>query len=128
MHKCHDWGLLVIRLAPGIAFFAHGIVKFMDMQTTVGFFASLALPAFVAYLVAAVETLGGLALILGAYTKWVGYALAVVMLVAIVYVKWMKFKTGFFGGWELDFVLLFSVVGIALAGPGAFAVQKKTMM
>ena len=46
------------------------------------------MPSIVAYLVAAIELVGGLALILGLYTDLVALLLTIVMVVALVYVKW----------------------------------------
>lgn len=63
--KNPDLGLLLLRLAVGIIFFVHGWAKFAEMANTIAFFGNLGLPSAVAYLVAAVELIGGLALIIG---------------------------------------------------------------
>src|SRR3989338_7938658 len=96
---CQDTGMFLIRLGIGLVFVIHGWGKFGDMAGTIGFFSGLGLPAAIAYLIAAVELLGGLAMILGVYTKWAGWLLAIVMAAAILLVKG---KMGFSGGYEFD--------------------------
>lgn len=118
---CQDTGMFLIRLGLGLVFVIHGWDKLDDMTRTVGFFSGLGLPAAVAYLVAAVELLGGLAIILGVWTKWAGWLLAIVMAAAIILVKG---KMGFIGGYELDLPLLLTALGIAFAGPGTVTVHK----
>lgn len=118
----HNWGMLLIRVALGALFLAHGIQKFTDLSGVEGFFDSLGFPApaALALLVALVETLGGLAIILGVGLKIAAALIAVVMVVAIVTVK---FSQGFFGGYELDMVLLLVSIGLLLAHPGEFALM-----
>lgn len=117
-----DLGLLFIRLAVGAIFFVHGWMKFSNLDGTISFFATLGLGALFAYLVAAVEFLGGLAMILGLSTRVAGILLAIVMVFAIVLVKG---KMGFAGGYELDLLLLASALGVALIGPGKIVIGKK---
>ena len=116
-----DCGLLLIRLVLGVVFVAHGVMKFQAMPQIIGFFGSLGFPPAVAYLVAFVETFGGLAMLLGMFTDVAGVLLAVTMLVAIVKVK---FSHGLVGGYEFELVLLVVALAIACAGPGRYAVMK----
>ena len=62
-----DTAALVLRVTSGVAFLAHGWLKVsvFTILGTVGFFESLGLPGFLAYLVILGELGGGLALILG---------------------------------------------------------------
>lgn len=113
-------GLLLIRLGLAAVFIAHGISKLSNMDQTIGFFASLGLAAFFAYLVAIVELLGGIAMLLGLWTKWAGYALAIIMLVAIILVKSkMPFAKG---AYEIDLMLLVAALGIAMIGSGKYSI------
>jgi uncharacterized membrane protein YphA (DoxX/SURF4 family) len=116
-----DLGLLSVRLALGAVFVAHGVAKLQNMSGTVAFFASLGFPAPLAYLVAAVETLGGLAMLAGVATPVAGVLLAAVMVVAILKVKLAR---GFLGGYEFELTLLLAALGVALAGPGRYALQR----
>lgn len=114
-------GLFLLRLVVGLVFISHGVAKFQNMEGTITFFASLGMPAFLAYFVATVETLGGLALILGLFSRLAGILLAIVMVVAVYSVTWPS------GGWtgsELELTLLASNLALALIGPGAWAIKK----
>ncbi len=109
------FGLLLLRLTVGGLFLYHGITKFQNMQGTIGFFASLGFPAFLAYLVAAVETVGGILMVLGLWTSVAGAALAIILAVAI-------FKTklgGAFPKAELDVLLLVASLSVAFGGAGS---------
>lgn len=117
----YDLGLLLIRLSLASVFIGHGVSKFMNLEGTTAFFSSLGLGAFFVYLVALVETLGGLAMLLGIFTRWAGWLIAINMLAAIFLVK---FNAGFLGGWEFDLSLLFSAMAISFAGPGAYTVLR----
>lgn len=118
-----DLGLLVIRLALGVIFVAHGWQKFGDMEGTIAFFSSIGFAPFFAYLVSAVEFLGGLAMVLGVWTHLAGLLLAIVMLVAILL---LKGKSGLLGGYEFDLMLLASALGISMLGPGKHVMKAKT--
>jgi len=117
-----DLGLLLIRLALAAVFISHGVQKLMNLAGTVDFFAGLSLPAALAYTVAAIETLAGLAMLLGISTELAGLLLAIVMAGAIYTVK---YQLGFLGGYELYLTLLLTALGIALAGPGRYRLNLK---
>lgn len=123
--KNHDLGLLLLRLAVGVVFLAHGWSKFGDMGSTIAFFAQLGLPAIIAYSVAVIELLGGLALIIGIYTDLSALLLAIIMVVALVYVKMATFRVGLIGGYEIDLVLLAATLAILFVGPGKHITMKK---
>jgi uncharacterized membrane protein YphA (DoxX/SURF4 family) len=89
---------------------------------TTGFMTSLGLPSFMGWLVGLVEMLGGLAVLAGAYTCIAGGLLALVMIGAIALVKG---KLGFVGGYEYELVLLLLALGVAMLGPGKYAVCAK---
>ncbi len=114
--------LALLRVVVGATFLAHGLQKVQNIEGTIGFFASLGLAASIAYVVAWVELLGGLAVLLGVYSRWAAYALSLVMVGAIAMVK---FDMGFVGGYELDLVLLASLLVIAFSGSGPYSVSGK---
>jgi len=115
---CKNTGLLLIRLGVGAIFLTHGISKLTNMDGTIGFFAGLGIPAILAWVTALVETLGGLGMILGVFTKLSGILLAFIMLVAIVKAK---FPQGGFIGSEFEIMLLLASLGISFAGPGKYS-------
>lgn len=118
---CIDVGLLLLRVVLAVVFISHGVSKFMNMSGTIGFFGQIGLAPFFVYLVALVETFSGLAMLLGIFVRWAGYLISIVMVVAIVLVKWQK---GFFGGYELDLVLLFVALSVSFMGAGRYSFQK----
>ena len=122
-----DLAALILRLTLGTMFVAHGLLKVFVFTPagTAQFFASLGLPAGLAYLVIAAETLGGVALILGIYGRVVALALVPILLGAIFTVHG---PAGFFftnpnGGWEYLALWVVALVSVGLLGDGAFAMK-----
>lgn len=113
--------LLLIRLAVGGVFLAHGVAKLLSLDMTISFFTSLGLPAFMAYLIAAVETLGGLAVLLGVGVQTASLLLALVMVGAIYTVKG---KMGFLGGYEFELTLLLAALSLSISGPGRYTIKR----
>jgi len=118
------WGMLPLRLVVGLVFVMHGGQKLfvMKLAGVTAFFTSLGIPlaGLAAPVVTAVEVLGGLALILGAYTSWAALLLAVNMTVAILVVK---LSGGFFapGGVEFELTLLAAALSLAALGAGGYS-------
>lgn len=80
-------------------------------------------PGLFAVIVTLVEFLGGLALILGFFTRIAAVLLAVDMLVAILTVH---LPSGFFtnnGGFEFPLVLLAASIALVVTGPGEAALD-----
>lgn len=107
---------LLLRLALGVVFVAHGLPKLINPAATAQFFGKIGIPApgLMALFVGAVEAFGGVLLIAGFATRIAAALLAATMLVAM-----MTAKRGapFVGGWEYDFVLLAAAVSLVLSGP-----------
>ena len=75
----NEVGALILRVALGITFFIHGFVKFQGgIENQVGWFSSIGLPGFLAYVVAIIELVGGFALIIGLGTKVISVLLAII--------------------------------------------------
>jgi putative oxidoreductase len=116
-----------LRLVLGVVFGAHGTQKLFEFGVggTAGFLASLGipLPTLAAVVVIAVELLGGLALMLGAWTRVVAALLAAEMLVAMLTVH---ARGGFFVPDGIEYVLTLFAACLALAvlGAGAWSVNR----
>jgi len=121
------YAALILRITLGILFLAHAGLK-VFVFTPAGaaqFFGSLGLPPALAYLTIAVEAAGGIALILGIFTRWLSLALIPVLIGAIAFVHG---PAGFFfnnpnGGWEYLAFWIAALVVQALLGNGALALQ-----
>jgi putative oxidoreductase len=120
-------GIALVRIITGIIFVAHGYVKFfgMGIPGVTGFFNQIGIPAanIAAPFVAALELAGGIALVLGLFTRLLGFAFAINMLVAIVLVR---LKGGFFAPNGAEFEILLGVASVALmiAGAGALSIDE----
>ncbi|MDX2438370.1 MAG: DoxX family protein [Acidobacteriota bacterium] len=77
---------LATRIVIGLAFFQAGTGKFRHFENVIGFFDGLGIPfpAFNAGLVASMETVGGVMLILGLFTRFFASGLAITMVVALM--------------------------------------------
>jgi putative oxidoreductase len=113
-------------MAVGLVFVVHGVHKLLGLgfAGTSGFLASLEipLPTLRAAVLIAVELLGGLALLMGAWTRTVATVLAADMLVAILTVH---LRGGFFVPYGVEFVLiLFSAcLTLVALGPGPWSID-----
>jgi putative oxidoreductase len=122
------WGTTLLRIAVGAVFVAHGAQKLFQFTPAglAGFFDGLGIPFPLAnaYLVIAVELLGGLAMIAGLGTRIVAVLFATVMAVAFATVH---VQHGFFlpNGYEFVLVLFAASLTLALQGAGALALENR---
>ena len=122
------YGALLLRVSLGVLFLLHGVYlkAFVFGMTGAGqFFASMGLPSWFAWVVMLYETIGGLALILGIYTRWVAVFLGLHMLVASYMGHaangWLFTNKG--GGYEFPLFWAIACFALALIGAGAHALQ-----
>lgn len=125
-----DYAALVLRVSLGILFLAHAGLKIFTFTIpgTVQFFETIGYPGFFAYLVILGELGGGLALILGAWTRLVAIALLPIMIGATLQHLpngWMFGSTG--GGWEFPAFWTVTLVVQALLGAGAHALKPEKL-
>jgi putative oxidoreductase len=86
-----DITLFVIRLILGVVFIAHGYPKLFvwGISGVSQFFGQLGIPfpGFFAVVVSIVEFFGGIALILGLFSRWAGLLIAINMIGATLFAK-----------------------------------------
>lgn len=123
----YEVGALLLRVFLGLTFFMHGLSKFQaGIENIAGWFASIGLPSFLAYVVAFIELAGGIALILGLGTRIISALLALIMVGATFKVK---LAAGFLGngqgaGYELDLALFVMAIFIVMNGSKLFALDQ----
>jgi putative oxidoreductase len=122
------YGTALLRATMGGFFIAHGAIEFFVFTPagTERYFASLGLPGEVGLLTIAAELLGGLALLLGVYTRIVALAFVPLMLGTIALAHGSK---GFMfsnlgGGWKFSAFWTAALLAQALLGDGAFSLRR----
>lgn len=122
-----DTSLLVVRLAAGVIFAAHGAQKMFGAFEGPGLSAIVDMMGPIGYLVSIGEFFGGVGLIFGFLTRFSAASLIVIMIGAIVQVH---AANGFFmdkGGFEYNIALIGLLVPTLLAGPGRIAIGRLFM-
>lgn len=122
------FGALLLRVTLGVFFLVHGLIKIFvfTIPGTVHFFTSIGYSAPIAYLVLVVELAGGLALILGLWTRWAALILFIEMLFVIAH----HWPNGFIfnakgGGWEYPAMWAIALLVQSLLGDGAYALSER---
>jgi putative oxidoreductase len=126
-----DLGILILRVAVGLAIAAHGSQKLLGwfggagLRGAEGFMAQLGFrPAKLWALASALgEFAGGLLLALGLLSPLGPAAVIAVMTTAALAVHWEKGFFGQNGGFELPFVYAVAALAIAVSGPGALSLD-----
>jgi putative oxidoreductase len=120
------YAALVLRLALGVMFLAHGLTKLFVFTPagTAQFFTSIGFAGWLAYPVLAFEIIAGVMLVVGLWTRWVAALAAIELFVAST----VHFRNGWAftnpdGGWEYPVFLAVAAVALALLGGGACAVK-----
>jgi putative oxidoreductase len=116
-------GDTLLRVALGIMFIAHSVLlKYFTftLAGTAQYFASIGLPASLAYVVFALEAVGGVLLVFNIATRWVALGLVPVLLGAM----WVHSGNGWVfsapnGGWEYPLFLIVISVVVALQAYGS---------
>jgi putative oxidoreductase len=128
--RYNAYGALLLRISLGVIYVAHSLylkLFVFSLPGTAQFFESIGLPGPVAYLVFAVEAVGGIALIVGYRARWVALALVPVALGA----TWAHLGAGWLftnpgGGWEYPLFLAVATFVQFLLGDGARALRPST--
>jgi putative oxidoreductase len=122
------YGAALLRVCLGLMYLAHSIVlKLMTfgLAGTAGYFQSVGLPGWLAYVTFAAEAVGGAMLVLGIQARWVAPALTPALFGAIIWAHagngWVFNAPG--GGWEYPLYLIVLSAAQVLVGDGALAVK-----
>lgn len=119
--KLNPYVPLLLRLVIGAIFLGHGLLKLQNPAGVIGFFEflNIPLPAVTAWFILILELVGGVGLILGLGTRWLGLLFAIQMVVVILLVK---LQVGFIAmegtGYELELALLAGSLALAALGSG----------
>jgi len=132
-----SWSHLVVRIALGVVFFAHGAQKTFGwfggrgLSATIAGFRQMNIPPAATAIAAFTECFGGLAMIVGFLARPAALGLIVVMLVAVAKVH---AQHGFFlnfaltpgkgHGYEFNLVLIAMSLSILIGGAGAFSIDR----
>ena len=109
-------GLLLLRVAVGIIFIAHGYPKLIHPDAMRGFFVQHDLPGYFVGISGVLEVFGGGLLILGLFTRAAALLLAIEMCVAI----WKVHSgAGYLALRNYEFPMMLAVACFALATVGA---------
>ena len=118
--------MLIIRLVLGIIFVVHGADKVGHLAETVeSLSVGVGLPPWLAFLICAVEFLGGLGLVLGLFARFAALGIGMVMLGAVITVH---AQHGFFlqnHGYEYNLALIGMAIAVILAGAGPWSIDNK---
>lgn len=134
MNKGASLGILLVRLALGIIFIAHGYVKLFvyGIGGVVHSFASMGIPvpAVAGTIVTLLEFFGGIAILLGLLTRWVSILFVIEFIVAILKVH---LQNGFFigpgtdgkfhYGFEFAFLILFTSLALSITKAGDYSLD-----
>jgi putative oxidoreductase len=121
-----EFATFLLRVTLGIMYLSHSVVLKLatfGLAGTAGFFVSVGLPGWLAYVTFAAEAVGGVLLVLGVKTRWVVVALSPALFGAIIWVHaWNGWVfTAPNGGWEYPAFLIVASIVQFLLGDGAYA-------
>lgn len=122
-----ETGTFILRVSLGTVLLAHSVyLKLMvfTLPGTAQFFASIGLPASLAYVVFATEAIAGFALLLGIHTRLFSALIIPVLLGAI----WAHASNGWLfsnagGGWEYPLILSLMALAQLGLGDGRYAIS-----
>jgi putative oxidoreductase len=126
-HHLAPIAVTLLRISLGAMFLAHSVILKLLVFTlpgTAGYFASIGLPGWGAYLVFAAEAAGGLMLVLGVQARWTALALVPILVGAV----WAHTGNGWVfsgegGGWEYPAYLTVLALAQALLGDGLWVLS-----
>ena len=118
------WAPVFLRIAIGLIFISHGYPKLnKNLEKTSKFLkeAGFNPGKFWALVLGCIEFFGGLAVLIGLFTRTASVLLGIIMIIAL-YHHTVVWKKKFIGGYELDFLILFALIALLLLGSGNLSV------
>ena len=120
-------GIFILRVSLGVVLIAHSLylkLVVFSLPGTAQFFAAIGLPAYLAYVVFAIEAIAGMALVLGIKTRF----FAAITVPVLMGATWAHFGNGWLftnasGGWEYPAFLSLAALAQAFLGDGALAIR-----
>lgn len=116
-----DYAITIIRIALGIVFLAHAILKFavFGMAGTAIFFNAVGIWSWLAWPVTVIEFVVGMSLIIGFYSR----IFSIIALPIILGATWVHWPNGWVfsaqnGGWEYPAFLIVALIAVITGGPG----------
>ncbi|MCL4437362.1 MAG: DoxX family protein [Thaumarchaeota archaeon] len=118
------WAPLMLRIALGVAFIAHGRLKVFGetAESKMKTLKDIGMPPTATVLTGVVQVVGGAALIAGFLTQLVGMVMAVMMIVTTVVSK-QRLHLKYLRGYELDLAYLVGALTLAFLGGGEFSLD-----
>jgi uncharacterized membrane protein YphA (DoxX/SURF4 family) len=113
----HSFGVFLIRVALGLLFFTHGLMKVQQLSMAEAMFVHFGFFPWVGFFIAWLEVIGGLALVLGIATRFFGLVFGIEMLVA-------TFLIGFAQGISIELLLCLVSFSLMFIGSGRLSVYK----
>jgi len=123
LDRLQPLALLILRLSLGASMTGHGYLKvFHGLSQHAHMVASLGIPAWLGYVSAFVELLGGIALVVGVFTRGAAFLVCVDLAVAIWKVHW---HNGLFSpaGFEFPFALATIAFALIFFGAGPISLD-----
>jgi putative oxidoreductase len=119
-----DLARSLLRIMLGIVLTYHGYGKVFHLGFAVGPFQNMGIPIaqITGPFISLLELIGGLCLIAGLFTRYLGVLFTIEFIVA-AYVKWVVLAKGY-GGSELELMILLTAVLLATGGGGQISVDK----
>jgi len=128
-----DLALLLLRVSFGLIFAIYGWLHVVDVAGFTDAFANrfnIPFASISAPFVAWVEFLGGIAAMLGIFTRYSGLLLAITMVVSTLVVRMPaglqegRDFLGLIGHWDFDLILFSVGIALMILGPGKYSVEK----
>ena len=130
----YDLILLLLRITLGVIFIAYGLQHVIGLEGFITAFEQsfgFVMPAFLATVAAWGELLGGIAVLLGVFTRIGAALIAVTMAVAILFVKLPQViaeadpALGLTGIWDKDLAYLVIAVVLIITNAGAYSITNQ---